>query len=916
MSVFELLLSLNEQGIELWADGDTLRYKDPSNILTPELKQELTARKQNILTYLHQGSSPSPPIRPVSRDTVLPLSFAQQRLWFLDQFEPGQTVYHIPLAFRLEGPLNITALEQSFLELVRRHEALRTTFEHVDGIPLQHIAASPDFAWEVVNLDAIPPSAREARLQEQLTEDARRPFDLSQGPLFRVRLLKTASDEHVLLLTMHHIIADGWSCDILYQELAVLYEAFSTGKPSPLPDLPIQYADFAIWQREWLQGERLDTQRAYWTRQLADAPVLDLPTDRPRPLRPTSHGAYQTLQLDPHIGELFQAFSQREGTTMFMTLLAAFSVVLSRYTGHTDLCIGTPVANRNHPDLEGLIGFFVNTLVLRIDLSGNPTFRDGLQRVRQMCLEAYAHQDLPFEQLVEALRPVRDVARQPVFQVMFDYSPRSDTAFALPGLVATALELPSDTAQFDLSLSVTDTPEGLWLDMEYTTELFEAATITRLLAHFQTLLAGIAAAPDARLDVLPILSPREYHTIVTAWNRTQTDYPRKTCLHELFEAQVERSPDAIVLVDEDRQVTYRELNARSNQLARYLKAHGVGPEVFVGICLERAAEIVVAMLGVLKAGGAYVPLDPAYPKPRLAFMLEDTQIPLLLTHSTLLKNLPETGAQILSVDRETETLSQYSVENQTNQITPDNLAYVMYTSGSTGKPKGSLIAHANVTRLFASTQEWFEFTAEDVWTLFHSYTFDFSVWEIWGALISGGKLVIVPYWVSRTPQAFYELLDCEKVTVLSQTPSAFRQLIQTEQALTAPHTLYLRYVIFGGEVLEFHSLKPWFDTHGDEKPQLINMYGITETTVHVTYRPLTLADVENPNSVIGRPIPDLQTYILGADLQLVPVGIPGELHIGGAGLTRGYLNRPDLTVEKFIPHPFSLAPGKRLYKSG
>jgi amino acid adenylation domain-containing protein len=724
--------------------------------------------------------------------------------------------------------------------------------------------------------------------------------------------------EHVLLFTTHHIICDGWSRGVLIRELAALYEAFSSGKPSPLPELPIQYVDFAVWQRQWLQGEVLEAQLTYWKQQLAGSPpVLELPTDRPRPSVQTFQGATQSLMLPKDLSEALKDLSQQEDATLFMTLLAAFKTLLYRYTGQEDILVGTPIANRNRSEIERLIGFFVNTLVMRTDLGETPSFRELLSRVRKVALEAYARQDLPFEYLVDELQLERDLSHAPLFQVMFVFGNTPMSALELPGLTMSLLETDSGTAKFDLTLSMRETEQGLIGDLEYNTDLFDKSTITRMLTHFQTLLEGVVANPDQHLAKLPLLTEAERQQLLVEWNKTQANYPSEVCLHQLFEAQVERTPDAIAVVFEDKQLTYRELNARANQLAHYLRKLGVKPEVLVGICVERSLEMVVGLLGILKAGGAYVPLDPAYPQERLAFILQDAQVSVLLTQQQLVKVLQEHQIRLVCLDADWESVTRESGENPVRDSKADNLAYAIYTSGSTGQPKGVLINHANVIRLFRATQSWFHFNEQDVWTLFHSCAFDFSVWEFWGALLYGGQLVVVPYWISRSPEAFYDLLCAQQVSVLNQTPSAFRQLIWAEESVEATKDLSLRLVIFGGEALEIQSLKPWFERHGDQYPQLVNMYGITETTVHVTYRRLTIADLEVASgSIIGRPIPDLQVYVLDRHQQPVPIGVPGEMYVGGAGLARVYHNQPELTAEKFIANTYSNKSNALLYRSG
>ncbi|MBD2385751.1 non-ribosomal peptide synthetase [Cylindrospermum sp. FACHB-282] len=871
---------------------------------------------QKIETVMGEGQKLAvAPIARMQPTAELPLSFAQQRLWFLDQLEPGNHTYNISRVLRLEGLLNVPALEASFNEILRRHEALRTSFTSAKGEPIQVIAEALNLSIPMVDLRELLPEQQAVEVERLAKLQSQHSFDLSQSPLLKVTLLQLATAEHILLFTIHHIIADGWSAGVLVREVAALYAAFCLGQPSPLPELSLQYADFAVWQRQWLPEVR-SLQIAYWQKQLAgNLPVLQLRCDRQRPPMQTFRGKKQSWLISQTLTKKLKSLSQQETVTLFMTLLAAFKTLLYRYTSQADILVGSPIANRNRSEIEGLIGFFVNTIVLRTDLSGNPSFRELLRRVREITLDAYAHQDLPFEQLVEELQPERNLSHSPLFQVMFVLQNASVEVLKLPGLSLSPVEVPSETAQFDITLALTETEQGLMGVWEYNSDLFDAATIARMQAHFQTLLTGIVANPEQRLSELPLLTPPEIEQI-QQWNNTQIDYPN-LCIHQLFEAQVERTPDAVAVVFENEQLTYQQLNIRANQLAYHLRSLGVGADVLIGICVERSLEMVVGLLAILKAGGAYVPLDPQLPQERLAFILEDAQISLLLTQEHLLKNLPQHHTPVFSINSDWELITQNSLENPTNLSTSENLAYVIYTSGSTGKPKGVLINHSNIVRLFAATEPWFNFNQQDTWTLFHSYAFDFSVWEIWGALIYGGRLIVVPYWVSRSPAAFYDLLCQEQVTVLNQTPSAFRELIAAEETITTPRNLALRWVIFGGEALDVQSLKPWFARHGDKAPRLVNMYGITETTVHVTYRLITATDLSlSIESSIGRPIPDLQVYVLDQQRQLLPVGVPGEMYVGGAGLARGYLNRPELTAQAFVINPFSDQPEACLYKTG
>ncbi|MEH2178703.1 amino acid adenylation domain-containing protein [Nostoc sp.] len=852
-----------------------------------------------------------------SQTSPAPLSFAQQRLWFLHQLDPSNPYYSELASIQLLGALNVDVLEQSLNKIVQRHEALRTTFEIVEEQAVQVIHPTVTVTLPLVNLLLMPEVERQAQVERLTTEIAQKSFDLASRPLLRVMLLQIGVEEYLLLFAIHHIAVDGWSIKVLIRELAALYETFSISKTFPLPDLPIQYADFAIWQRQWLQKELQKTQLDYWKQQLADASTLALPTDRPRPAVQSFRGAVASFELSVSLTDMLRDLSNQENVTLFMTLLAAFQALLYRYTGQEDICVGSPIANRNRSEIQGLIGFFVNTLVLRTHVSGNPSFLELLNRVREVCVGAYAHADIPFEKLVEEIQPDRNLSHMPLFQVMFALHEDTQKELTLPGLTLNWLPTHSKTARFDLTLHIVNAEPELRGLLEYNTDLFDAETITRIVEHFRTLLEGIVANPQARLSDLPLLTADELYQQLVEWNDTKVEYPQQQCIHQLFEAQVERTPDAVAVVFEDEQLTYCELNARANQLAHYLQQLGVKPEILVGICVERSLSMIIGLLAIFKAGGAYIPLDLAYPLERLAFILQDAAVSVLLTQQHLIKNLPKNQTKIVCLDTDWQSVAQQSSQNPISKCITDNLAYIIYTSGSTGQPKGALVNHRNVIRLFAATESWYKFNQHDVWTLFHSIAFDFSVWEIWGALLYGGQLVIVPYLLSRSPEDFYKLLLTQQVTILNQTPSAFHQLIQVEESLVNSNNLSLRKVIFGGEALQLESLRPWFERHGDEFPQLINMYGITETTVHVTYRPLTMADLEvTLASIIGRPISDLQVYLLDQYRQPVPIGVPGEMYIGGAGVVRGYLNRPTLTPQKFIPNRFSDKPNARLYKSG
>jgi amino acid adenylation domain-containing protein/non-ribosomal peptide synthase protein (TIGR01720 family) len=865
------------------------------------------------------------PLLPAARDEKLPLSFAQQRLWFLDQLEPSSSAYNIPAALHIKGVLKVGILTRCFNEIIRRHESLRTTFPVVGGSPVQKIAPALELEMPLVNLSILSDAERQIRIQRLMTEEAGRPFDLTRGPLLRALLLRLAEDEHVLLLTAHHISADGWSVKVFMREMATLYEAYSHERPAPLPELPIQYADFSIWQRLYLTGDVLAAQLAYWKRQLGgDLPVLSLPADRLRPHTRTFRGATESLRLSAELSEAVRSLSRRHHATLFMTLLAAFKVLLSRYTGQQDILVGTPVANRNYQELEDLIGFFVNTQVLRTEVSGEQSFQELLDRVKKIALDAYAHQDVPFERLIEELQPSRSLSHTPLFQVMFVLQNDPPPSIDLPGLELTSMEVESRTAKFDLTMMVEEAGAELAVSLEYSTDLFRAETIRRTLRHFRTLLEGIVADPGKRLAELPLLAAAERPEILALCRPRSTRPAPEACLHRLFERRAEQSPQAVALSCDGLRISYADLNRRANQLAHYLQALGVGPETPVALYLERSPEMIVAVLAVLKAGGAYVPLDPAWPRQRLAFIVEDTRAALLLTESSLADGLPVTGAQVICLDRQRRDIGRHSAQDCQSTVGAGNTAYVIYTSGSTGEPKGVLVTHANVARLFASTEDYFRFGADDCWTLFHSYAFDFSVWELWGALLYGGRLVVVSHLTSRSPEEFYRLLRRERVTVLSQTPSAFRQLSGVDERtadVDEPEPSSLRVVVFGGEALDVRDLGAWVERHGDECPRLVNMYGITETTVHVTLRRITLADVRQAEagelgSVIGEAIDDLEVYVLDERMEVVPVGVAGEMWVGGAGLARGYLRRADLTAERFVPHPYALRAGERLYRTG
>jgi len=864
-----------------------------------------------------------------------PLSFAQERLWFLAQVMPDSPVYNIPVAYRLTGPLNVAVLEQSLNEMVRHHEVLRTTFVRMGGKPVQMVAPTQDLSLEVISLQNHLKSAREAEALRLANQEARRPFDLERGPLMRVTLLQLAEEEHIFLLVMHHMISEAWSLALLFQEVAALYEAFSAGQPRTLPELPIQYADFAHWQREWMSGEVLEAQLSHWRGQLSgELPVLELPIDHPRPAVQTFRGAFSYLMLPGDLTASLKALSRREGLTLFMTLLSAFKTLLHRYTGQADIIVGSPIAGRTRPETEKLIGFFVNTLALRTDLSGDPSFRELLGRVREVCLGAYAHQELPFEKLVEELQPNRHLSHTPLFQVMFALQNAPTPVLELGGVDSQPLSpfcVHNGATKVDLSLIMSETSQGLMAAFEYSTDLFEEATITRMLRHFQRLLTGVVENPDSCLSKLPLLTEAERRQLLVEWNDTRRDYPRDQCIHSLYEVQVERRPEAVAVIFEDQPLTYRELNHRANQLAHHLQALGVGPEVRVGLCMERSIEMVVGLLGILKAGGAYVPLDATSPGERLAFMLSETRAPVLLTQQRLMDRLPPIPqAQVVCLDTDWEVIAQASVENPVNAASADNLAYVIYTSGSTGRPRGVSIPHRGVVRLVQSTN-YADLTKDEVFLQFAPVSFDASTFEIWGSLLNGARLVIFPPHLPSLEE-LGRVIKQHEVTTLWLTAGLFHQMV--EQHLEAIRDV--RQLLAGGDVLSVPHVQAAL--HRLNGGRLINGYGPTENTTFTCCYPMTDSSQVGHSVSIGRPIANTQVYILDRHLEPVPIGVPGELYIGGDGLARDYLNEPKLTAERFIPNPFAglripicksanlqicksnseigLEPGARLYRTG
>ncbi|MFC4909841.1 amino acid adenylation domain-containing protein [Actinomadura gamaensis] len=844
-----------------------------------------------------------PALVPAARPDVLPLSYAQRRLWFLNRFDGPSATFNMPVALRLDGPLDPSALEAALADVVARHEALRTIFPDVAGTPRQLV---------------LDPAAARPRLPVTGTTDEELPlalaaivgqgFDLSAEPPLRAALFRLSAERHVVLLVMHHIAGDGWSMAPLARDVLLAYVARAAGDAPSWAPLPVQYADYTLWQRALLGSEDdpsslVSEQIAFWKSALDGLPEeLSLPADRPRPAEASYRGGTFTFELDAGLHGALLGLARESGASLFMVMQAAFAALLTRLGAGTDIPIGSPIAGRTDEALDDLVGMFVNMLVLRTDTSGDPSFRDLIARVREADLAAYAHQDVPFERLVDVLNPARSMARHPLFQVALAFQNNPEATLELDGLTGGPVDLPLGTAKYDLSLYLQEraddsgAPAGISAGLEYALDLFDPDTASSLAARFVRLLREVVDAPDEPISTAEIIDRSERRTILRKWAGGSAPVAERTTIPALFEAQVAARPSAVAVSFEGRSWTYAEVNAAANRLARHLVAQGAGPETFVALELPRSADLVIGVLAVLKTGAAYVPIDPDYPADRIAYMIED-------------------AAPVLTVSS-VEVDGDYSSENLDDvHISPDNPAYVIYTSGSTGRPKGVVVPHQNVVRLLRSTQRWFSFGPDDVWTLFHSYAFDFSVWELWGPLLYGGRLVVVPYLTSRSPAEFLKLLAAEKVTVLNQTPSAFYQLMAADRE--NPGTdLALRYVVFGGEALELGRLDDWYSRHAEDAPTLVNMYGITETTVHVSYIALDQVHAATaPGSVIGVGIPDLRVYVLDERLQPVPPGVAGELYVAGAGLARGYLNRPSLTAERFVADPFGKS-GERMYRTG
>jgi amino acid adenylation domain-containing protein len=907
-STIEFLSHLRGLNVNVSAEGDRLRINAPAGVVTPEIQKELAARKAEIIHFLKEAAQASrllpPPIQRAARNQNLPLSFAQMRLWLLDRIEPDTAAYNIQSNFILKGELNLAVFEQTLSEIVRRHEALRTCFVEVDGQPVQKIEAPEPFHVSSFDLQELSETQWWQEAARLVALDANQPFDLRKAPLIRATLLKRTAHHHVVLFNVHHIAFDEWSLGIFQRELTELYAAFLLNGKSSLPDLPVQYADYAVWQRNWLQGETLQAQLDYWKEKLKGSlPILELPTDRPRPSVQTHNGAMASLLISADLTEKLNTLSRHEGVTLFITLMSAFQTLLLRYTGQDDLLVGTPIANRNRPEIEGLIGFFVNTLVMRNDLSGNPSFLDLLKRVQDTALGAYAHQDMPFEKLVQELNPERDLSRSPILQVLFSFLNTPTQPVDFPGLEVIRVKPDGGASKIDLSLYAIEVPEGISCTFEYNTDLFNADRIQRMLQHLQVLLESIVRDPGQRLSDLTILTAEERRQLVVECNQTHVDFSNPMTVHELFEEQAQRTPEAVAVEFEGVRLSYRELNEQTNQLARHLKALGVGPDTLVGLFHERSLDMMVALLGILKAGGAYVPLDPSFPEDRLNYMVENSGMRVLITQSSLDGQLHTRPQSVVRLDSDRKQIAKLDAGRLTeSKAGPSNLAYVLYTSGSTGKPKGVEIEHSSIANLLLSMQREPGFKAADTMLAVTTLSFDIAALELYLPLISGGRVVIANREDTHDPVRLMQRMNESRCTVMQATPTTWRAMIHT--GWIGSSTLK---VLCGGEAFPPDLAEKLKSRCGE----LWNMYGPTETTVWSTI--CKFDSVDGPIS-IGRPIANTDVFVLDANLNTLPVGVTGELYIGGAGVARGYLNRAELTSERFVASPFKQ--NALLYRTG
>ncbi|WP_445369102.1 amino acid adenylation domain-containing protein [Methylomonas sp. BW4-1] len=915
MSVADFLKKLKDLDIYIYVDDGDLKCKAPESVLNSEIIDQLRYRKNELVELLaKERKVDNSHLAPVSRTDLIPLSYAQQRLWFLNQLEPDSSFYNIPIMLRLVGNLNTIALEQSFNEIIRRHEILRTSFVTENEQVHQLISDKSTFSVAYVNFDELPSITRQQAMDNLIVKEKLRVFDLTEAPLARATIINLSQDsskrEAILLIVLHHIISDGWSSGILIREFIALYRTFSQGGVSSLPELPIQYADFACWQQKWLAGNNLKNQIDYWRKELEGASnVIELPTDRPRPAVMRYCGGSFCFSIPLLLVRKIQILCRTYDVTLYVYLMTVFNLLLFRHSHQTDLCVGSPVANRNRMEIESLIGFFVNTLVIRSDLSNNPRFSALLAQIKHTVLNAQSYQDLPFDKLIEVLNPQRNTSYNLLFQVMFVLQNKAQYLLKLPDLNISSVENESATSKFDLTLNIEEDESGVLNGtFEYNIDLYDSTTIVRFAEHYLTLLQGIVDTPESRLSELPLLTQRENQQILIDWNATEVDYPANRCIHHLFEAQAEKLPNAVAVVFEGQSLTYAELNSKANQLAHYLGAHGVGPDALVSICLERSLEMVIGLLGILKAGGTYVPLDPGYPQERLDFMLRDVGAAVVLTQTACRKKLTASMAAVLCLDGDWDRIAQVKDDNPGIQLMPENLAYCIYTSGSTGQPKAACIPHQGILNRLQWMQQQYRLNGRDRVLQKTPYSFDVSVWEFFWPLMTGAQLVVAKPDEHKDSGALVDTLIREQITTIHFVPSMLKAFIDTPGVESCTS---LKRVICSGEALPADLVARF---QKKLQTELHNLYGPTEASVDVSYW-ACLPDCPETEIPIGRPIANIRLYILDRQLNPVPLGTPGELHIGGIGLGRGYLNRPELTAEKFIPSPFGPG-GDRLYKTG
>jgi amino acid adenylation domain-containing protein len=861
-------------------------------VLEERLAREHLSKRRTVIP-------PRPAAGPV------PLSFAQERLWFFASLEPESSAYNLARTFRLRGIPNVSALERALGEIVARHEALRTVIADDGDEAVQVVVRGKISVLRVIDLSKGAGGEQGAVRLAQ--EEISRPFDLRTGPLLRACLLRLAPQDYIFTLTFHHIAFDGWSSAIFHRELSALYSAFCDGKTPDLQALPIQYGDYSLWQRQQLVGEQMESHLRYWRHHLADAPTLELPTDRPRAARPSYRGACHPIALPVDLCAKLRDFNLRENVTPFMSLLAAFEVLLARYSGQCDIVVGTPIANRRFVELENLIGFFVNSLAIRCDLSGEPSFRELVSRVRRTALDAYQHQDLPFEKLVENLNPEREMSRHPLFQVMFAVQNAPRQALALAGLEVSWQGMPVSSTRFDLELYLCTEGDDWSGWFVYSRDLFEQATIEGMVRQYVALLEGMLALPERPVSLVPMMSDREREQILVEWNATRVDYPRDRCIHELFEEQAKRTPQAIAVMFGEEELSYGELDERSGQLARYLRRLGVAAGARSAICIEPSVEMVVGLLGILKAGAAYVPIDPNYPQERISFMLADTQAAVLLTRKGLASQFSGSGIRIVCLDGDWETSQATGTGETRESSTAGDTAYVIFTSGSTGKPKGVCVPHRAVNRLVVNC-DYVQLDADDVVAQVSNCCFDAATFEIWGALLNGSRLVGIEQERLLSPKSFSVELARHGVTTLFVTTALFNELVHERPDIFCK----VRNVLFGGEECDPGAVRKALESGAPER--LLHVYGPTETTTFATWYPIPANQSCAGRIPIGRPIANTEIYLLDSHLHPVPVGMAGEIWVGGEGVASGYLDRPELTAERFVPSPF--VPGQRLYRTG